>query len=291
MGKKKDKLIRDFLKTPITVGEECLCRENLLTEFQDKADRMAYVKVKEIDEPNKRYFVVRVDNSRYSYQQGWVEENDIKRIVYNIGANPFPENSWRKKTQHLNYDLSCILTTLGFDVYNFCWNEERLTNFPIPELSFNPYVIDKDGNKRYYQRDFCWSVKDEQRLITSIYNGLNCGSILVRRHSYEWVEQKVKENDIEDVAFNDIVDGKQRLNAIIRFITDQFKDEYGNYFSDLSKEAQREFLNTQAISYAAMGEKSTDQDVIDAFLTVNHTGRVVSAAHIHDVQTIKQDLQ
>lgn len=83
MGKKKDKVIRDFLKTPITVGEGCLCRENLLTTYQDKADRMVYVKVKEIDEPNKRYFVERVED-RYQYQHGWVEEHDIKRRLHNI---------------------------------------------------------------------------------------------------------------------------------------------------------------------------------------------------------------
>ena len=56
----------------------------------------------------------------------------------------------------------------------------------------------KDGNKEYYQRDFCWTIKDKQLLIDSIYNQINCGQILVRKRSWQHMKEEV-ENGLDEV--------------------------------------------------------------------------------------------
>ena len=50
----------------------------------------------------------------------------------------------------------------------------------VLELNDNPFVYDKEGNRLYYQRDYVWSLKDEQLFIESIYNGIECGKIVLR---------------------------------------------------------------------------------------------------------------
>ena len=88
-----------------------------------------------------------------------------------------------------------------------------------------------------------------------------------------------------------IVDGKQRLNALIRFVCDKFKDLHGNYFSDLSDWAKNEFLDSMVLSYAELGETATDKDVIETFLGVNHTGTPMAKEHIESVKSIQDKLK
>ena len=58
--------------------------------------------------------------------------------------------------------------------------KEDVGNIP-GELNFNPYVTDPStGEKRYYQRPYCWTLEDEQMFIESIYNELDCGKIVLR---------------------------------------------------------------------------------------------------------------
>ena len=86
------------------------------------------------------------------------------------------------------------------------------------------------------------------------------------------------------------MDGKQRLNTILEFIQDKFKDFHGYYFSDLSDRAKHTFLSTNLLSYAEMEEESTDQDVINTFLMINFTGRVMSQEHIDYVREIQRNM-
>ena len=52
------------------------------------------------------------------------------------------------------------------------------------ELNFNPYVIiPSTGEKKYYQRPYCWTLEDEQLFIESIYNELDCGKVVLRTNN------------------------------------------------------------------------------------------------------------
>lgn len=154
--------------------------------------------------------------------------------------------------------------------------------------NFNPYVV-KDDEKLYYQRDYCWTLKDKQLFIESIYQSINCGMILLRKRSFDYVENELKKGNSE-VGFFDVVDGKQRLACLANFVNDKFQDLHGNYYSDLSNKAQHLFRSSRALTYAEMEEGTTDNEVIEAFLHVNYTGVVMSQEHIDYVKEISQKL-
>ena len=105
-----------------------------------------------------------------------------------------------------------------------------------------------------------------------------------RRISYT-VEEQVN-NGNTDVFFNDIVDGKQRINTLYRFMNDKFKDLHGNYYSDLSERAQRMFESSTCISTLIMNENTKDEDVIRTFLMVNFSGKPMSKKHLDFVKEI-----
>ena len=72
-----------------------------------------------------------------------------------------------------------------------------------------------------YQRDYVWETEDKELLIDSIFNNIGIGKIvLVRLLNGEYGHE--------------ILDGKQRLNAIIEFYENRFPYK-GYYYNDLSK--------------------------------------------------------
>ena len=92
------------------------------------------------------------------------------------------------------------------------------------------------------------------------------------------------------VLVDDIVDGKQRLDAIRGFVTNEYPDLHGNYFSDLSEYARRKFEDFTSFCYAELDEDATDADVIRTFLNVNFTGVKMSKEHIDFVKEINNKL-
>ena len=215
--------------------------------------------------------------------------------IFNVGADPFPEKSWRSDIRTVNYDLSCILGKFGVHV----WRKGAELREDVPylfyggvkvgEVNFNPYVFDADGNKMYYQRDWCWTLEQKQLFIESIYQSINCGMVIVRERSTKWVEEQIN-NGNKEVSYSDVVDGKQRIGALVEFVLDGYTDLHGNYFSDLSEKAKVKFCNSMALTYAELGENATDEDTISAFLGVNFTGVPMSKEHIEYVQKIQSKL-
>ncbi len=90
-----------------------------------------------------------------------------------------------------------------------------------------------------------------------------------------------------DLSWNDIVDGKQRLNALVGFINNEFTDSYGNYYADLSNSSQHDVTNHQLFSYAEMPDNTKDEDVIKQFLKLNFTGVPQSREHIDFVKSLQ----
>ena len=114
--------------------------------------------------------------------------------------------------------------------------------------------------------------------------------VVLRKRSWEWVTKQIDMGN-KEVSFWDVVDGKQRLNALSRFVCDKFKDLHGNYFSDLSDWAKNEFLDSMVVSYGELGEGSSDEDVIATFLGVNFTGVPMTQEHIDYVKSIQNKLK
>lgn len=285
VSEKKQKQIDNFLTTPIKVGDMVYVRESLCYYVSDKTKKERNILVKVIEIKENSIFVVKNVTLSSSREFEIFKEEILGRYgVIEIGANPFNERGG---------DIRPIAFSLDSIIYNFelIKGESKIRNtyefdgVLCKELNWNPFVYTKDGKKLYYQRDFCWTLAEKQALIDSIYNSIGLGTIIVRKRSWDSIE-KMRANGETELAFFDIVDGKQRLNTIREFINNEFTDSYGNLFSDLSTSAQNKLTNNQLLQYGEMSEKTTDEDVLYQFLKVNFSGVPQSKEHINYIKSI-----
>jgi len=279
ISEKKQALINAKNTSEFEVGETIGVKEGLVSSWTDKPDRIVSATIKKV---NKKTLIVESGEYR-SKKEYKINKTDVNnRNIRNIGANPFDEKFDSVRT--VAYQLSSVIHSL--DLTNDRREENvRMNGVEVHELNWNPYVYDKDGNKQYYQRYFCWSLKDKQLLIESIYQKIDCGKILIRKHAWKKLEALAASGETE-LAFKDIVDGKQRMKTIQEFIFNEFPDMHGNYYADLSIEAQHRFTDHQLFSFAEMPESTTDEEVIYQFLKMNFTGVPQSQEHLDYVKEI-----
>lgn len=290
MGARKDKLLKEYRESPCNVGDYINIPKKALSKSFYYKDKELFGCITKVLSNNKLEVNLLGDHAGYEDIVVVNSKDIIKNELY-IGANPFPKDNWRKGLNTGTYTLDGILYMCGIylkDRKKYHGDYEK-DGVPIPEINWNPYVIDKEGKKQYYQRGFCWSLTDEQLLIESIYNSINCGIIIVRKRSEEWIDEQI-ENGNKEVAFFDIIDGKQRLHTLKRFVNDEFPDMHGNYYSDFSRNARFQFRDSYSFQYASLGEKATDKDTIRAFLNVNFTGIPMSKEHIDYVKDIQKHM-
>lgn len=116
-----------------------------------------------------------------------------------------------------------------------------------------------------YQRGYVWSEEDETRLIDALFAGRDIGKFVFIKYPYP-------RND-------DVLDGKQRLNTIVRFITNQFKYK-GLYWNQIGK-YDRSTFEDRIIQYVELdGKNLTEVDKLEIFLSVNAAGVPQSEEHL-----------
>jgi hypothetical protein len=126
-----------------------------------------------------------------------------------------------------------------------------------------------------YQREYVWSNEDKVKLIESIFNNVTIGLFLFANLPYQ-----------DNAKQYEIIDGKQRLSALIDFFEDRFSYQ-GVYYSELSNKDMRQFDN-YSISIGFLNEP-TEKEKYAAFLAVNTFGKVMDKEHIESVRE-KYDL-
>ncbi len=267
MGIKKEKLIKKFLKTEVEVGQRVSIKG-----LHYKEDKVESHIISSLNPPS-------VEIYGYNEPVKFSLDQIVERSTRHIGVNPFPEK--KETVRMISFSLYSILNSIGWEKER---TYEKTFGFKMPDLNWNPYII-KNGEKEYYQRDFVWKLKDKQLLLESIYNGVECGKIIIRRHSWDYLLEQSKKGN-KEIAFKDVVDGKQRLNAILGFVKNEYPDGNGKFFEDFSEIAVNRFLDHQLFSYGEMPETSTDEDVVRTFLMINHTGKSQSKEHINFVKTL-----
>lgn len=275
---KKQELIESYLNAPVKEGEVVWVKGLGSQDKNAWHQTASVVKVENNDIYIKPYY-----NSSNLQK---VFYGDYKKYTGEIGANPFPKTNSR--VQSINFSLDSVLFQLGLVE----GREEKyeVGGIPIKSCNFNPFVFDKEGKKQYYQRPLVWELKDKQALIESIYLNVDCGKILIRNRGWKELEELVKKGETE-LYWKDCVDAKQRLHSIKDFLEDKFQDMHGNYFSDLSKEAQNKFTSHQLFGYAELPENSSDESVIEQFLKLNFAGVPQSTEHIEYVHNIAKLLK
>ena len=257
--KTKQQLIQEYLEEPLKIGEHIKIKGH---GSKDK-NRWGIAKVVDI-----------IDGIPYIGDRQPVTE-EWKKWTGKIGADPFDKSFDR--IQSINFQLESILSQL------FKEDKYDIEGTPISASNFNPFVF-VNGEKKYYQRPLCWSLKDKQLLLESIYNNVDCGKIVVRNRGWEELRKLQKEG--HELAWKDVVDGKQKLYAIKSFMDGEYPDLHGNYFEDLSDQAQRRLTNNQLISYSELPEKTTDEEVLKQFLRLNFSGVPQSQEHLDYIKSL-----
>lgn len=130
-----------------------------------------------------------------------------------------------------------------------------------------------------YQRNSVWNEKAKSYLIDSIIRDAPIPPIFMRQTI-----------DIEKrKSFKEIVDGQQRLTAIIEFYNNKFKiskshnTDYGNkYFDDLATEDKEKFLHYNIIT-EIINEESDDV-IYDMFARLNTNNYVLNRQEIRNTK-------
>jgi hypothetical protein len=301
----KQEQIQEYLKKPFEIGDEVIFTTNwketqiILKGKGKKATRSTVeveksfsseAKIIEIGEnkikielPSYKSIPSKISHEHY---QKDVLPEDIQYSTKHIGANPFVEQDWNARITFYQSDIEQVLWRIGYDRRASKFKHETIGEIVIPELDWNPTIITENQEEIEYQRPFVWTLEEKQLLIDSIYNNIEIGKIVVRLRSWNWIDSRIKANKIEHTSFKQIVDGKQRCNAILGFIHNEFPDSYGNYWDDLSSAAQRKLFSFRYVTYGELGETSTDKDVLNTFLCINHTGKPMSPEHLDFVKSL-----
>lgn len=269
----KERLIQEFLNEPIKVGDIVTVRG------LGSQNKVAWGSSTEVKEVHKDLSI-----TIYDYSDKVIKVEDYKKYTGNIGYSPIVNKHWDSSLCSILFGLSSIFTAMNFNYDNGEFETDTLDEGEVFGCEWDSFFVNKKGEDVVYQRDFCWELKDKQLLIESIYNNIDIGKIILRSRSYEWARDRLINN--KTASFKEIIDGKQRLEAIISFVQNKYPDLNGYYWKDFSKQSKRRFLDFRALSYGEVGEKGTDEDVKSIFLAVNFTGRVMSQDHIDYVKNL-----
>lgn len=261
--KTKKQLIEKYLKEPLKIGD------NIYVQGLGSRNKSSWVNSTNVVDIIEGVPYIKDYGSKRPVTEQW------KKNTNHIGANPFSDDY--DKVRSINFQLESIL----FQLYK----EEQydINGTPIKASSDNPFVF-VNGDKKYYQRPLCWSLEDKQLLIDSIYNYVDCGKILIRNRGWKELEELEKEG--HELAWKDVIDGKQRLNAVKEFIDNEYPDSNGNYFEDLSYRAQSRFTTHQLFSYSELPENTSDDVVLKQFSKLNFAGVPQSKEHIEYIKSL-----
>lgn len=318
IGERKNKEITEWLRRPIAKGDKVNVdvpyTKNETVKVGGRntirpvhANATSYGTVIEVGEDDKLGTIYQVRTESFSkpfnacgvpdgwtgpggrYGDEWYIAAWVTPDTSHIGADPFVD---APDIRFYNKNIECVLmqANYGKRTYDFMEPEYDKLNSGTSigktygGVDFNPYVTDKNGKRRHYQRDLVWTQQQKQDLIQTVYSGGEIGKFVFRYNPWSSIERQAAECGH---GFNwDCVDGKQRFHALLEFVQNKFPDVYGYYYRDLSHRAQRRFLNYGKLSFGELGEGTTDRQTIMAFLHVNVKGTPVSAEHIQTVKDI-----
>lgn len=129
------------------------------------------------------------------------------------------------------------------------------------------------------QRRFVWSNFQKQQFVISFFKGIEIGKLTL-----------IQCNIDEEEYFYQVIDGKQRLNALWDYIDNKFCINWEGVdyrFNDLPKELQTKLLwyrPTCDIGYEYWNDRISDTDKIRWFELINFSGTPQDAEHLKNLK-------
>ena len=139
-------------------------------------------------------------------------------------------------------------------------------------FDFDVFLKTKGKN---LQRPLVWTLFQKQQLILSVLKGVKIPVISVVFVNHEYFK---------------VIDGKQRLNALISFAKGEFPiivDDVEYFFDDLDKEAQQELLWKPIyadIGYEYDFQPISDDVLITWFEMINFSGTPQDEEHLKNLK-------
>lgn len=144
-------------------------------------------------------------------------------------------------------------------------------------IDFDVYLPTKGRN---LQRDYVWTIEQKRELIWSV---------LMNRHIPRMSMLNVSDEREGTDGTYQVIDGKQRLSAMIDFYKGKFDliiDDEGYHFNDLPED-YRKVISGYMFPYYIVtedyGNKFTDEDKINWFRYINFAGTPQDAEHLQSL--------
>lgn len=123
-----------------------------------------------------------------------------------------------------------------------------------------------------FQRDYVWTLDDKRRLVASIFDRADIGKFITMTHP--WPENRIT-----------VIDGKQRLDAIMGFMEGRF-DYEGVTWPQLSWNDRYIFQSLMVQVCELDAQRCKRSDVLGLFLRVNRGGVPQTDEHIARVRAL-----
>jgi hydrogenase maturation factor len=257
-----------MVKKKVELSEEEKQQQSLIRELKDIEDRLHLI-------PEPMFKLSIGDKVRIgTYIDTEVSEILFDGKVYGITYSIHHTNYGNPYTTHGNKRLIAWM-----DIRKEVSNEtEIFVEREDLRLQYSQRTMGDLFSKAYkfglnldpeYQREHVWTIEDKISLIDSIFNNIDIGKFVYVHLGYsgEYIYE--------------VLDGKQRIRAILDFYEDRFKYK-GKYFSDLSNRDQDHF-DGYSISYAEI-QNATYEQKLKYFLKLNTGGRIMAKEHLEKVQ-------
>ena len=256
------------------LSQEEIRQRNLEQRFKEHMER-----IQRCPEPTYQFQAgdeVSIGNLVHPVIEEVLENGKVYKIryssIHNNYGNPYQEDGLERYA--FWYELRPISKTTQSIVQNA---DIRLQFHPVSINSIlnDYYHFGIDMNPEY-QRGYVWETEDKEKLIESIFHNIDIGKFVFIH------------NDYSDEDLYQILDGKQRLNAIVEYYENRFSYD-GKYFNDLSDGDKNFFLDFPVTK--ALVIKGTKKDIIRQFLMLNTAGKQMDKEHIDAVQKIYNELK
>lgn len=184
---------------------------------------------------------------------------------------------------NIKYDVvhwSHVVPVMKREYFENPRNNIRYYNTTISDLMHKMFYFGCDMNPDY-QRGNVWTAEQEEKLIDSVFKQINIGAFIFAHK--DWA----KNHEIVDDMF-EIVDGKQRLTAILHFIEGKIKYN-GLYYHEMHNFNRNFFEDTQVL----VGEIEfrngiyNKQEILENFIRLNECGSSMNKDVIEHAKALK----
>ena len=205
-------------------------------------------------------WVVDISDDKKFYKLKLIQHAGVKRHKTCEYAESYQITEWYfVRKYHENQTV-----IVGEDDTRLNYSQRALT-----DIIGKMFYFGVDMNPEY-QRELVWTDADKVLLIDSVYNHVDIGKFVFVHLQF----------DANGPTY-EILDGKQRVTALMEFYTDQFRYK-GLTFSEMSDRDQSHFENFY-VSIAELNMPKDKNTLYKYFIKLNTGGKPVDKAQIEKV--------